>query len=66
MLDIIGLCYLFQVGQKLLFLFVPPLYFLLLLFEDLSIILGNVGGDGGKYGDTEEKAKKFSFQFMYC
>ena len=46
---------------ELLFLLMPSLYFLLLLFEYFSIVLGNVRGNGGKYGDVEEKAKKFIF-----
>ena len=33
------------------------LYFLLLHFEHLSIVLRDVGVNGERYGDIEEKAK---------
>jgi len=46
-LNMVGLCCLFQVGLKLLLLFMPPLY--------LSIVLGNVRGNGERYNNTEER-----------
>jgi len=49
------------VGQELLLLFVPPLYFISLLFKHLGIILRNIGEDGGRHGDIEEKAKTSLF-----
>jgi len=33
------------------------LYFLLLLFKHFGIILGDVGVNGERYGNIEEKAK---------
>ena len=38
----------------------PSLHFLLLLFEHLSIVQGNVRVDGERHGGTEEKSENFS------
>ena len=65
MLNIVGLYHLFQVGQEPLLLFVPPLYLSSLLFKYLSIVLGNIRENGGRYNNTEEKQKK-KFLFIYC
>jgi len=48
-------------SQELLLLLMPFLHFIVLLFKYFSIVLGDVGENGRKYGDTEEKAKTFLF-----
>jgi len=60
MLDTTGLLCLFQ-SSKLLLLLMLSLHFLLLLFEYLGIIQGNVRENGEKHSDTEEKAKTSLF-----
>ena len=42
-------------------LLVLSLHFMALLFKHLSVILEDVGGNGGRHGDTEEKVKTFLF-----
>jgi len=44
-----------------LLLLMSLLHFLPLFFKHFSIILGDVGGNGERYSDTEEKAKTFLF-----
>jgi len=50
MLNMVGLCYLFQAGLK-------PL----LLFKHLGVILENVGGNREKHDNIEERQKNFLF-----
>ena len=59
MLNVTGLYCLFQVGLELLLLFMPPLYFMSLLFKHIGIILWDIKGNGGRHGNTE-KGKKIS------
>jgi len=61
MLHITGLRYLLQTNQELLFLLVMLLYFIVLLFEHISIMLGDVRGSRKRYDDAEEKTKNFLF-----
>ena len=61
MLHITGLRYLLQTNQELLFLLVMLLYFIVLLFEHISIMLEDVRGSRKKYDNAEEKAKIFLF-----
>jgi len=49
------------VNLELLLLFVPSLYFLLLLFKHLGVILKNIGENEKRHSDIEEKAKTFLF-----
>jgi len=65
-LNVAGLYYLFQVGLEPLFLFMPLLYFLVLLFKHISVILGNTGRNGRRHDNIEERQKKFFFLFIYC
>jgi len=60
-LNKMGLCYLFQTGLKLLFLFMSLLYLLMLLFKHLGISLGNIGKNRRKHDNIEEKWKNFLF-----
>ena len=60
-LNMTDFCYLFQVSQELLFLFMSSLHLLSLLFKHLSIILGNVRRDRGKHSNIEKRQKNFLF-----
>ena len=64
MLNTVGLYHLFQAGQESLLLFVPLLYLSLLLFKYLSIILGNVRENRGRYNSTKEEQKKISVYIL--
>jgi len=56
-----GLCYILQTKKGLLLLLMPLLYFMVLLLEHFSIMLGNVGEGGKRHYDTETRAKNFLF-----
>jgi len=61
-----GFCCLLQSKEGLLLLLMPLLHLTTLLLEHLSVVLGNVRGGGGIHDNTETRAKKLSFLFMYC
>ena len=52
---------LLQTNQELLFLLIILLHFMVLLFEHISIMLGDVRESRKRYDDAEEKAKTFLF-----
>lgn len=64
LLNIIDLCYLFQLDLELLLLFMPSLHLLLLLFKHISIVLRNFRRSGEKH-DSRKERKFFSFLFIY-
>jgi len=63
-LYMMGLHYLLQTKEGLLLLLMPSLHFTMLLLEHFSVMLRNVGGDRGRYYDTEARAKKFLFVYV--
>ena len=65
MLNITGLYYLLLLDLELLLLFMPSLHFTVLFFKHLSIILGNIRGNGGRNSNTEEKKVKISLFYLY-
>jgi len=57
---------LLQSKEGLLLLLMLLLHLTALLLEHFSIVLGNVRVGGGKHDNTEKRAKKLSFPFIYC
>ena len=55
MLNIMDLCFLLQLGLKPLLLFVPSLYFTVLLFKHLSIVLEDIRKNRRRYDNTEKR-----------
>jgi len=59
MFHMMGLYYLLQTEEELLFLLVLLLYFTVLLFEYFSVVLRNIGEGRRRYDNAEEKMKTF-------
>jgi len=55
-----GFHYLLQSKEGLLLLLMPSLHLTVLLLKHFSIVLGNIGMDGERYGNTKTRAKNFS------
>ena len=66
MLYMTGIRYLLQTKERLLLLLVLLSYFTVLLLKHFSIMLRNVGGGRRRHNNTETRAKKLPFSFMYC
>ena len=61
-----GLHCLLQTKERLLLLLVLLLYFTVLLLKHFSIMLRNVGRGRRRHNNTETRAKKLPFSFIYC
>jgi len=66
MLCMTGFCCLLQSKEGLLLLLMLSLYLTALLLKHFSIVLEKIRVGEGKHDNTETRAKKLSFPFMYC
>jgi len=57
---------LLQLKERLLLLLMLSLHLMVLLLKHFSVVLGKVKVGRERHDNTETRAKKLSFPFMYC